>query len=223
MSVSCQSGGACRNSSGTVGCTLTSTPPKGASGWAFLHPRGERKVRDEGIDAGQPGCCPGALAGGLPGGLQLPRHPQHRDHRVRQRLPGGLHRVGPQREGGLRGGYGGLHRGGQGPLRHEARGAERGGGPAVHHRLHRGGGRHGGRRGRRPRHALLPERAGQPPLRRGRQTPHAGARRQPGVRQLHRRGVPPLGGIRHPGAAAALHPGAIPRAWWNWRSARSPR
>ena len=92
-------------------------------------------------------------------------------------------------------------------MRYEARGPQRGGGPPLHHRLHRRGGRHGGRCGGRPRDALLPKRAGQPPVRRGGQAPYAGARRQPGMRRLHRGGLPPFGGIRHPGAAAPFHQG----------------
>ena len=45
--------------------------------------------------------------------------------------------------------------------------------------LHRRQRRHWWCRGRRPGHALLPERAGLPPLRRRRQDPHAGTRRTP--------------------------------------------
>ena len=55
-----------------------------------------------------------------------------------------------------------LHRRGTLLLRHEARGPQRGRRPPVHHELHRRERRHGAGRGRRPRHALLPERAGFP-------------------------------------------------------------
>ena len=55
---------------------------------------------------------------------------------------------------------------------------------------------------RRPRHALVAERAGQPQLREVRQDPDARALRQPGGLRLRRRGVRALRGVRHAGHAA---------------------
>ena len=61
------------------------------------------------------------------------------------------------------------------------------------------------RQRRRPRHALLAERAGQPPLRPLRQGPDARAVGQPGGLRLRRRGLRALRGVRHAGAAAHDH------------------
>ena len=140
----------------------------------------------ETTDAGQRSRCPRALRGGMRLCLQLSRHPQHGDHRGRRQVPRDLRGVGPQREGGHGSGLRRLPGGKAELLRHEARGAQRGGGPPVYHRLHRRQRRDDHRRGRRRGDALVPERAGLPPLRHGRQAPHAGAqrlRRGPGVHQ----------------------------------------
>ena len=72
--------------------------------------------------------------------------------------------------------------------------------------LHRRRGRHGGRLRRRPGHAQLPGRAGQPQLRQVRPGAPAGALRQRRGQGLHGHGLRALRALRHPGALPHHHP-----------------
>ncbi len=114
--------------------------------------------------------------------------------------------MGAQREGGP----GGRHRRGpgRGPHHglHEARGPQRGGRPLDDLLLHRRQRRAGPGLRRRPRHAFIPERAGQPLLRGDGQGAHAGTGRQPGSLRTVPGRLRPLREVRHPGAVAHRDP-----------------
>ena len=114
--------------------------------------------------------------------------------------------MGAQRKGRHGDRHRRLHRRRPRLLRPEARRPERGGGPALHRGLHRRQRRPGHRGGGRPRHVLLPERTGLPPLRESRQGPHARAGGLRRVQGVHQTGVRTVRTVRHPGLPAAHHP-----------------
>ena len=70
------------------------------------------------------------------------------------------------------------------------------------------------RGGRRPGHALLPERAGQPLVRARGAPADAGARRQPGMPRLHQGGFRAQRTVRHPRFSSAPPPPSRTRARW---------
>ena len=145
-----------------------------------------------------------ALHAGVAPGHGLPRHAVDRDPRGLRRAgrPGP---VGAQREGRARGRHRRRLRRRARPGDDEARRAERGRRSAVHGGVHGRERRPGHRVGRRSRHGLAPERAGQPPLRRGRRRADARAGGFAGGLRLHPARLRALRALAHPGAAAHDH------------------
>ena len=145
--------------------------------------------------------------------VRLPRHSLHGDHRSHGTARGHPQRVVCQREGRDGDGGGRVAGGCAHPGHHEARRPQCGRRPVhdpVAHGYQRRPRRH---QRRRPRHAFVAERTGQPQLRQVRQGPDARALRQPGGLRLRRRGLRALGGVRHAGHAAHDDPClARPRA-----------
>ena len=159
----------------------------------------------ENPDARQRSRCPRSVRGRMQLCLQLSRHAQHRDHRVRSKIPRDLRRMGTQREG--RHGSG-LRREPVRPpqlLRHEACRPERRSRSPVHAVLHRRARRHGHRRGGRRGHALVSERAGFPSLCHRRKAADARAVRRRGVAGVRQAGLRALREVRYAGPAQDVH------------------
>ena len=145
------------------------------------------------------------LGGGRAAGGGLPGHAQHRDPGEHRQVRRHLRRVVAQREGGHGGGHGRLLGGSPGARVHEARGPERGRRPLLLRRQHRRGGGHGDRLRRRPGHAQLPGRAGQPQLRQVRQDPRDRAVGQRGSQGIPQAGLRAERALRHSGALPHHH------------------